>query len=98
MWVGGHRHAPAALPPQETPGTRCTGGWVGPRAGLDRCEKYHPPTGIRFPDSPAHSESLYRLSYADPAFTTVLIFTVQITLDVCIQVSTVVSSFSQSIH
>jgi hypothetical protein len=25
-----------ALPPRErTPGTHCTGGWVGPRAGLD---------------------------------------------------------------
>jgi len=34
--VSGQRHAPAALYPQErTPGTHCTGGWVGPRAGLD---------------------------------------------------------------
>jgi len=30
------RHAPAALYPRERPGTHCTGGWVGPRAGLDR--------------------------------------------------------------
>jgi hypothetical protein len=30
------RHAPAALHPRErTPGTQCTGGWVGSRAGLD---------------------------------------------------------------
>ena len=28
--------------PRERPGTHCTGGWVGPRAGLDRCEKSHP--------------------------------------------------------
>jgi hypothetical protein len=34
--VGGQCHAPAALYPREkTPGTHCTGGWVGPRAGLD---------------------------------------------------------------
>ena len=36
------RHAPAALYPRERPGTHCTGGWVGPRAGLDRCGKSHP--------------------------------------------------------
>jgi hypothetical protein len=36
MGVRGQRHAPAALYPRErTPGTHCTGGWVGPRAGLD---------------------------------------------------------------
>ena len=28
--------------PRERPGTHCTGSWVGPRAGLDRCGKYHP--------------------------------------------------------
>ena len=26
--------------PRERPGTHCTGGWVGTRAGLDRCGKY----------------------------------------------------------
>ena len=25
--------------PRERPGTHCTGAWVGPRAGLDRCGK-----------------------------------------------------------
>ena len=34
MGVGGQRHAPAALPPGMTR-AHCTGGWVGPRAGLD---------------------------------------------------------------
>jgi hypothetical protein len=29
--------------PRERPGTHCTGGWVGPRAGLDVCEKISPP-------------------------------------------------------
>jgi hypothetical protein len=36
MGVSGQHHAPAALYPLErTPGTHCTGDWVGPRAGLD---------------------------------------------------------------
>jgi hypothetical protein len=33
----------------------------GTRAGLDRCGKS--PNGIRSPDRPARSQSLYRLSY-----------------------------------
>ena len=39
---------------------------MGPRAGLDRCGKFAS-TGIRSPDRPARSQSLYRLSY--PAHT-----------------------------
>jgi hypothetical protein len=50
--------------PRERPGTHCTGGWVGPGAGLDRCGKSSR-TGIRSPDLPARSESLYRLRYLD---------------------------------
>jgi hypothetical protein len=38
---------------------------VGPRGGLDRCWKSHPPTWIRSPD---RSESLYRLSYLSYLF------------------------------
>jgi hypothetical protein len=38
MGSGGQRHAPAALSPGR-PGTHCVGGWVGHRAGLDRCGK-----------------------------------------------------------
>jgi len=30
MGVGGHRHAPATLPPGKKLGTHCTGGKVGP--------------------------------------------------------------------
>jgi hypothetical protein len=41
--VRGQRRAPDALYPRERPGTHCTGGWEGPRDGLDRCGKYHPP-------------------------------------------------------
>jgi hypothetical protein len=33
---------PRPLYPLERPGTNCTGGWVGPRAGLDVCEKSRP--------------------------------------------------------
>jgi len=36
---------------------------VGSRAGLDRWGKISPPTGIRSPDRPARSQSLYRLRY-----------------------------------
>jgi hypothetical protein len=36
MGVSGQRHAPAAVTLGErTPCTHWTGGWVGPRAGLD---------------------------------------------------------------
>jgi hypothetical protein len=36
MGVSGQCHAPVALcPGGKTPGAHCTGGWVGPRAGLD---------------------------------------------------------------
>jgi hypothetical protein len=33
---------PWPLYPWERPSTHCTGGWVGPRAGLNRCRKSHP--------------------------------------------------------
>ena len=48
------RHTPVALFPQDRPGTHCTGGWVGPRAGLNRCEKFRPPhrNSIPGPSSP----------------------------------------------
>jgi hypothetical protein len=36
MGVSGQRHDTAALYPRgKSPGTHWTGGWVGPRAGLD---------------------------------------------------------------
>jgi hypothetical protein len=48
-----HFNAPAACYPRERPGTHCTGGWVGPRAGLDRCGKSHPHRdSISGPSSP----------------------------------------------
>jgi len=47
--VSGQSHVPTALPPGRRPGTHCTGGWKGPRAGLDLCVKYRPPTGLFSP-------------------------------------------------
>ena len=41
--MDGELHAPAALPPGKRPGTHCTGDWVGPKAGMDGCEKSRPP-------------------------------------------------------
>ena len=35
MRVGSKCHVPTALAPGKRAGARCTGGWVGPRAGLD---------------------------------------------------------------
>ena len=53
MGVGGQLHTPAALPPAERPGTHFIGGWVGPRAGLDGCEKSRPhQDSIPGPSSP----------------------------------------------
>ena len=60
--MSGQQHAPAALYPRERLGTHFTGGWVGLRAGLDRCGKSHPHRDS-IPDRPASSQSLYRLSY-----------------------------------
>jgi len=62
MGMRGQRHAPAAPYPQERPGTHCTGGWVGLRAGMEWCGKSRP-TGIRSPDRPARRQSLYRIRY-----------------------------------
>jgi len=70
--VSGQHHASAALPLERT-GTHCTGGWVDPRVGLDDCGKSRP-TGIRSPDLPTRSESLYRLSYAAQHCNIMLVF------------------------
>jgi hypothetical protein len=44
---------PRPLYPQEITGTHCIRGWVGPRAGLDVCEKSRPPRdSIPGPSSP----------------------------------------------
>jgi len=58
---------PRPLYRRERPGTHRIGCWVDPTAGLDGCGKSRPPpTGIRSPDHPVRSESLYRLRYSGP--------------------------------
>ena len=63
--VGGQCHAPAALPPGKDPvSTVQEAGWA-PGPVWTGAENLFP-TGIRLPDRPARSESLYRLSYPGP--------------------------------
>ena len=65
--VGGQRHPPAALTPGKTryPLYKEAGWAPGPVwTGAENLA----PTGIRSPDRPARSESLYRLSYRGPPF------------------------------
>jgi len=62
MGVGGHRHTPAVLPPVKTRYLLYRG-LGGPQNLSGGAEKLVP-TGIRYPDRPAHSESLYPLRYA----------------------------------
>jgi hypothetical protein len=58
--MGGQRHAPAALLPGKRPDTHCKRWAPGPVwMGAENLA----PTGIRSPDRPPRSQSLYRLSY-----------------------------------
>ena len=43
--VAGQRHTLTALSLGNRPGTPFTGGWVGPKAGLDGCGKSRSPPG-----------------------------------------------------
>ena len=54
---------PRQLYPWERTGTRCIGGWVGPRAGLDGCGKSRPPPGFDSRTVQSVASPLYRLSY-----------------------------------
>ena len=56
---------PGCLTLGKWPGTYCTGGWVVPGPVWTDAENLAP-SGIRYPDRPARSESLYRLSYHGP--------------------------------
>jgi len=62
MGVGGQRPTLPALPPGKRPGTHCTGGLVGPRAGLDRCGKSRLPPGF----DPVHPVASRYTVYAIP--------------------------------
>ena len=52
------------LYPRELPSTHCTMG--GPQGRCGRVRNISPPNGIRSPDRPARSKSLYRLSHPGP--------------------------------
>jgi hypothetical protein len=62
------------LYPRERPGTHCIGGWVGTRAGLDRCGKSRPPPGLdpRTFQSVASRYTEYAIP-GQPAYPTTLI-------------------------
>jgi hypothetical protein len=62
--VGGQRHASATLPPKHPVAIVQEAGWAPGPVWTDA--ENHAPTGIRSPDRPARSESLYRLSYPGP--------------------------------
>jgi hypothetical protein len=73
-WLVSVTSRPHFSPGERTPGTHCTGGWVGPRAGLGteaRGKILLPLPGIETlpPGRPACSETLYWLSY--PAHKTI---------------------------
>jgi len=46
MRVVGQRHVTAVLALEKRPGTHFTGGWMGPRAGMDGCGKSRRPPGF----------------------------------------------------
>jgi hypothetical protein len=63
--VGGQRHAPAALTGEiDSVSILQKAGWTQGRPGRARKTR-PPPTGIRSPDRPARTDSLYRLYYPD---------------------------------
>ena len=49
---------PGRFTPGKKPDTHCIGGWLGPKSSLDGTENLTL-TGIRYPDRPARSGSLY---------------------------------------
>jgi len=64
--VGGQRHAPAVLTPGKTRYPFYMR-LVGSQGRSGRVRKISPSAGIRSPDHPARSESLYRLRYPGPS-------------------------------
>jgi hypothetical protein len=70
-WVVSVTPRPLFSPGERTPGTHCTGSWVGLRAGPDteaRGETLSllPGIELRSPGCPVHSRTLYWLSYPGP--------------------------------
>jgi len=60
--VGGKRHSSTALPREKAPALDSSGGWVGEWTDVEKI-KYIVFTGVRNPNHPARSESLYRVRY-----------------------------------
>jgi hypothetical protein len=67
-WVVSVTPKPRFTPGERTSGTHCTGGWVGPRAGLDAEARGKIPCRGSNPDRPARSQTLFCLSYHDSSF------------------------------
>ena len=65
MLVGGQRHAPAAFTPGKDPVPIVQEAGLAPGPVWIGAENLAL-TGIRSPDRPARSESLYRVSYRGP--------------------------------
>jgi hypothetical protein len=63
----GQCQAPVALPSGRDPVPHCTGGCVGPRAGLNWCGNLAL-SSIRSMDRTARSKSLFRLGYLSPSY------------------------------
>ena len=59
----GSASRPVRSLPRERPGTHRNRRLGGPQGRSGQVQKISPPTGIRSPDRPARSQSLYRLSY-----------------------------------
>jgi hypothetical protein len=67
-WVVSVTPRPCFSPGERTPGTHCTGGWLGPRAGLDTDATRKvlvtlPGIEPRSPGSPFRTQTLYWLSH-----------------------------------
>ena len=75
--VGGQDQAQASVLPGKRSSTHWIGGWVGPRPVWRGAENLAR-TGIRSPNRPASSESLYRLRNLVPQIVGTHIFIVHI--------------------
>ena len=77
MGVDGQHHAPAALPPGKDPVPIVhEAGWTPGPVWTGKENLAPPPAGIRSPDRPARSESLYRLSYPGPYMVVIVVVVV----------------------
>ena len=76
--MSGHFHASAALPPGKIRGDHFTRCWVGVGTDLEGSGMFQA-TGIRSPDRPANSVSLYRYKLFQPPLFIVLQLYLKIT-------------------